>query len=359
VTWIIHGRCRSGSRWFWIAAGFDGGEVHKCDDPVCIYGGPHNCGWEDTEDLALKSMGEAVARLGGEVRRGCYRGNAPGSAGEASSALKRINAAKRAVRPPSGKADAGVVEYLYEPWSWSDYDDYPYETHKGISRIPIVKKTAKRIYYDKTDSWDRHDGVVTLGYIDREEFETDTRCRDTCAVNVTVTRCSKHRLSYPHCEHVHAFSGRWKARYEAHRENCPDCPLDTTPVECAKHGYAWEHCPHGHAHGNCWHGTAAGVAHLSSSSEHHGGGSVHATREAAEEHLYSWEREQERKRQEGEPELKRLRMAMADAHPDRGGTNEDFIAARERYEQALRRASLWPATWRPATCSICVSSRAR
>jgi hypothetical protein len=30
---------------------------------------------------------------------------------------------------------------------------------------------------------------------------------------------------------------------------------------------------------------------------------------------------------------------MADAHPDRGGTNEEFIAARERYERALRRAS--------------------
>jgi hypothetical protein len=30
---------------------------------------------------------------------------------------------------------------------------------------------------------------------------------------------------------------------------------------------------------------------------------------------------------------------MADAHPDRGGTNEEFMAARERYKQALRRAS--------------------
>jgi hypothetical protein len=32
-------------------------------------------------------------------------------------------------------------------------------------------------------------------------------------------------------------------------------------------------------------------------------------------------------------------MAMADAHPDRGGTNEAFMAARERYKQALRQAS--------------------
>jgi transposase len=44
-----------------------------------------------------------------------------------------------------------------------------------------------------------------------------------------------------------------------------------------------------------------------------------ATREAAEEYLYGWEREQQHKRAEREPELRHLRMAMADAHPDRGG----------------------------------------
>ena len=68
--------------------------------PVCIYGGPHEYGWENTEDLALKAMSEAVTRLGEEVRRGCYEGNAPGRASEASSALKRINAARRKARPP-------------------------------------------------------------------------------------------------------------------------------------------------------------------------------------------------------------------------------------------------------------------
>lgn len=34
------------------------------------------------------------------------------------------------------------------------------------------------------------------------------------------------------------------------------------------------------------------------------------------------------------PSLAELRKAMADAHPDRGGTNEAFIAARRRYEEA-------------------------
>ena len=36
------------------------------------------------------------------------------------------------------------------------------------------------------------------------------------------------------------------------------------------------------------------------------------------------------------PSLPELRKAMADAHPDRGGTDEAFIAARQRYEAAAR-----------------------
>jgi hypothetical protein len=38
------------------------------------------------------------------------------------------------------------------------------------------------------------------------------------------------------------------------------------------------------------------------------------------------------------PSLAELRRAMADAHPDRGGSDEAFIAARRRYEQARRAA---------------------
>ena len=36
--------------------------------------------------------------------------------------------------------------------------------------------------------------------------------------------------------------------------------------------------------------------------------------------------------------LPELRKAMADAHPDRGGSDEAFIAARDRYERARRMA---------------------
>lgn len=34
------------------------------------------------------------------------------------------------------------------------------------------------------------------------------------------------------------------------------------------------------------------------------------------------------------PSLQQLRQAMADAHPDRGGTEAEFIAAHQRYERA-------------------------
>ncbi len=36
------------------------------------------------------------------------------------------------------------------------------------------------------------------------------------------------------------------------------------------------------------------------------------------------------------PDLAQMKQEMADAHPDRGGTAEEFIAARDRYERAVR-----------------------
>lgn len=39
-----------------------------------------------------------------------------------------------------------------------------------------------------------------------------------------------------------------------------------------------------------------------------------------------------------QPTLAELKAAMADSHPDRGGTSEAFIAARDRYETARSRA---------------------
>ena len=63
-----------------------------------------------------------------------------------------------------------------------------------------------------------------------------------------------------------------------------------------------------------------------------------ATREAAEEHLYRGERERAEQAAPQGPSIRELRRAMADAHPDRGGTAEQFIQARRRYQTALRAA---------------------
>jgi len=63
-----------------------------------------------------------------------------------------------------------------------------------------------------------------------------------------------------------------------------------------------------------------------------------ATREAAEDHLHRGERERAGQAAPQAPAIKELRRAMADAHPDRGGTAEQFIQAHHRYQTALRAA---------------------
>ncbi len=70
MTHIATGRCKSGKRWFWIAARVYGDDVHKCDDPVLYLRRPPRVRWEDTEDLALKAMIEAAVRLGATLDAG-------------------------------------------------------------------------------------------------------------------------------------------------------------------------------------------------------------------------------------------------------------------------------------------------
>lgn len=57
-----------------------------------------------------------------------------------------------------------------------------------------------------------------------------------------------------------------------------------------------------------------------------------ATRDAAEAHIGIGRHAPKA------PDLAQLKQAMADAHPDRGGTAEEFIRARKRYEQAAGQA---------------------
>ena len=90
---VLHGRCRSGKRWFWaaLACADPGQPRHKCGDPVCVNGGLHDYGWSATEPEALAAMQAAVAALGGPRTAG------PGAFGyyaeTARSTLRKLNAA--------------------------------------------------------------------------------------------------------------------------------------------------------------------------------------------------------------------------------------------------------------------------
>ncbi len=203
-----------------------------------------------------------------------------------AGARTRTGAAGRTARTPKpGTDDAAPVEYLYVPCV---------RTRRWVQEVPIVKKTAKLIYY-ASDSWDRREAVVSPGCISREEFETDTRCRD-------------------------------------------DCPADTRSVRCARHGYTWEHGPHGEE--PCRHGYPAGVIPIPGDRHRPGPADrlFFATREAAEDHLHRGDRQRAGQAAPQAPLIKELRRAMAAAHPDRGGTAEQFMQARRRYQAALRAA---------------------
>ena len=180
--------------------------------------------------------------------------------------------------PEPGAHDATPAGYLYVPCARIRNHGYPAGTRRWVQQVPIVKKTAKLIYYT-SDSWDRREAVVSPGCISREQFEADTRCRDD-----------------------------------------------------------WEHCPHGEE--RCRHGYPAGVIPVPCDRSRPGpaGRLFFATRQAAEDHLHRGERERAGQAASQAPSIKELRRAMADVHPDRGGTAEQFIQARRRYQTALRSA---------------------
>jgi hypothetical protein len=147
-----------------------------------------------------------------------------------------------------------TAEYLYV----ACVRGYPAGTRRWVQAVPIVRKTAKLIYY-ASDSWDRREAVVSPGCISREQFETDTL--------------------YP-----------------------------------------------------------AGVIPVPGHRRRAAGRLFFATREAAEAALYRGERQRAERVTAHAPAIRDLRRVMIDAHPDRGGTAEEFIEARRRYETALRAA---------------------
>jgi len=250
-----------------------------------------------------------------------------------ADARKRTGAAgRKAQQQKPGAHDAAPAGYLYVPCVHTPTGDNLAEARRWVQEVPIVKKTAKLIYYT-SDSWDRCEAVVSPGCISREQFETDTRCHDDCLRDIAAGLvCAPHGRGYRHCVHVLA-----PGRHCSAPGGCgDDCPADTGGVRCARHGYAWEHCPHGED--RCRHGYPAGVIPIPGARPGPAGRLFFATRQAAEDHLYRGERQRAGQAAPQAPPIKELRRAMAGAHPDRGGTAEQFIQARRRYQTALRSA---------------------
>jgi len=270
---------------------------------------------------------------------GRRRTHAPGRPTRAHG-LTRIRAAWRNARPPNPGANAAApVEYLYVPCvRVRRRQGSPAQTRRWVQQVPIVKKTAKWIYY-ASDSWDRREAVVSPGRISREQFETGTRCHDDCPRDITAGRvCARHGRGQRHCVHVLA-----PGRRCSEPGGCGEhCPAGARGVRCAQHGYTWEHCPHGED--RCRHGYPAGVIPIPGNGHRPGaaGWLFFATRQAAEDHLHRGKRERAGQAGPQAPPIRELRRAMADAHPDRGGTAEQFIQARRRYRAALRAGARTP-----------------
>jgi len=173
-------------------------------------------------------------------------------------------------RKRTGAIAAG---YLYVACVGAGYHGSRAGTRRWVQAVPIVKKTAKLIFY-ASDSWDRREAVVSPGCISRQQFEADTRCHDH---------------GEDPCGHGH--------------------PAGVIPIP-------------GHRHGP----GPAGLLFF-------------ASREAAEAALFQGKGERAERGRRGAPSIRELRRAMADAHPDRGGSAERFIEAQRRYQTALRAAA--------------------
>jgi hypothetical protein len=180
-------------------------------------------------------------------------------------AARRLGAAgRKSGHSTSIASDAAPTGYLFVPCVCTHYNGHSTCTICWVQAVPIVRKTAKLIYYT-SDSWNWRKAVVSPGCISRPQFEADTRGQGG---------------------------------------------------EPSRHGYP------------------AGVIPIPPGGRQSGsaGRLFFASREAAEGHL-----DREERRQAGEADareaalIKELRRAMAKAHPDHGGTAQQFIEARSRY----------------------------
>lgn len=217
---IYWGHCRSGARYFWTAQ---------------VVGGADAYGWAPNRHKAAQRANAAAVRLAaGQYANIRIRHEA------AEIKLASVIAAKQAAAAAEPAAPESGYLYAIEPGhlNWETRQWIP----SKVLRLPIVKRTAKRIYYSRPFDPDESG----LGYVDRQALEA----------------------------HGSVYSSRYLQIFAEPPELQPETPIIIRQ-------------PH----------PTAG------------------------------------------PGLKELKAAMAAAHPDRGGTSEAFITARERYLRAKRAAA--------------------
>lgn len=225
---IVWGRCRDAGRWFWSAH---------------VLGGPGEHDWAKDRHAAARKANAAAVRLAGR-RYASIRVDDQA----AEIKLAAVKAAKEAKAEDQQAAagddanlwaiEAGFYDFAARRW-----------VHSRVVRLPIVKRTTKRIYYLRS----AEPGEYEQGYIDRQAFE--------------------------------AQGWVWSHRYDKIFATPPKVPADEPLI------------PPSFA------GTYRGATVPT------------------------------------DVELKRLKAAMRAAHPDLGGSDAEFIAARKRYVEARRRAT--------------------
>lgn len=229
---IVWGRCRDTRRWFWYAHIIGGLDAH---------------GWATDRNTAGRANAAAVKLAAGQYASIRVDDQA------AEIKLATIRAAKQSKpkaenRQHTAPGDSAANLYAIE----AGYYDHGARrwVHSRMVRLPIAKKTAKRIYYLRSSEPEEFE----QGYIDRQHFE--------------------------------AHGWVWSSRYDKIWAQPPEIPDDKPYVPPPFNPASYQT----------------------------------ATVPSADE-------------------LKRLKRAMADAHPDRGGTDAEFIAAHRKYEQARRRVT--------------------
>lgn len=224
---IVWGRCRDATRWFWHAQ---------------ILGGPDTHGWaKDRTTAASRANAAAVKLAAGRYASIRIRDEAAETKLTAIRAARQTETEERQHTADGSNLwaiEAGFYDYGTRQW-----------VRSRLVRLPIVKKTAKRIYFLRSSE----PGEFEQGYIDRQHFE--------------------------------AHGWVWSSRYDKIHAHPPEVPEDKPfippPFDPASY-------------------RTASVPSVD--------------------------------------ELKRLKAAMRAAHPDLGGSDEAFIAARKQYVEARQRA---------------------